>query len=396
MRKLTLLVILFTISTFAQKDELKTLKRLYDITSAPSEKDIVKYNQAIAVLDGMSNLDENQKNEYNFYKGVQSILDVVSVALKNPTDSEAIYEILDYNKIVNAYNYFDKVKNFEENLGKKSFTSEIDSKISSFLKTYINQKAYSANQKSDYKVSSQYFYLLYKLTSEGLNLENAAILALQAKDNDLALEYYKEFRESDYIENGILYFAVNKENGKEEQFSSELDRKNYIKIGSHEKPRDEKVSDKKPEIYKYIALLTAQSGNIDNSKIEFKAAKKFNPNDMELLLQEAKLYSDPKDKLIYNQLLREMLIVDPDNAIINFNVGYLSLEKDNELVEEINKNLNNSKVYDELMSKRRELYKSALPYFEKAYKVDPNYENNNEILKSTYQILGMPEKADKL
>ena len=72
------------------------------------------------------------------------------------------------------------------------------------------------------------------------------------------------------------------------------------------------------------------------------------------------------------------------------------MSDDVKLVEEINKNLENPKVYSELMAKRKAMYQSALPYFEESFRLDSTNENTKMMLKSTYETLGMKEKADKL
>ena len=47
------------------------------------------------------------------------------------------------------------------------------------------------------------------------------------------------------------------------------------------------------------------------------------------------------------------------------------------------------------MAKRKSLYEAALPHFEESYKLDPTSEITKILLKSTYEILGMKDKAAK-
>ncbi|WP_438967092.1 hypothetical protein [Flavobacterium sp.] len=398
MRKLTLLVILFTISTFAQKDELKTLKRLYDIASAPSEKDIVKYNQAIAALDGMSNLDETQKNEYNFYKGVQPLLDLLKVSLVNP-ESDDINDLFTTNKINNVANNFNNVLNYENKINKYKYRDEIKDKILPFIKPYFIRKAYDLNSKTKYQEASELFYAIYNLDkSEGVYLENAAVLAVQSNDKTKALKYYQELKSSDYLENGRLYYATNMLTNKEELLNNKVDRDNRVLIlKTHEKPREEKVSViKKPLIYKNIAILLVDNDQIEEGKKAYKEAKLLNPDDIDLLIYEANLYLRTKDYNAYYNLLQELLIKEPNNSVVNFSIGEYFLIEDVKIVDEINNNLNNDAKYNELSKKRKEMYEKALPYFEKAYSIDPKNANNINFLRATYNILGMSEKADKL
>lgn len=397
MRKLTLLVILFTISTFAQKDELKTLKRLYDITSVPSEKDIVKYNQAIATLDEMSNLDETQKNEYNFYKGVQSILDLVSVALKNPTTPQAFSNNISFDKISLAYLSFNKVKEFEKNEDKKSFTNEINSKISPFLKELIKNKALLDYTNKNYQQSSKLFYLLNVINKDDImNLENASQVAIEAKNYEEALKYYKELKNNPFLSSGKLYYAFNKISEKEDQFSTLEERDYAVSLPNYEKPRDENASLKKPQVYKYTAILLQQNNLFDEAKKVFAEAKTLNPDDKDLMDNEIRLYFNTKEYDVYFKLILEYLKKYPDDALMNFNAGEYFLFDDVKIVEEINANLSNDTKYNELSKKRKKMYEKALPYFEKAYSIDPKNANNINFLRATYNILDMPEKADKL
>ena len=382
MRKLTLLVILFTISTFAQKDELKTLKRLYNITSAPSDKDIIKYNEAIAVLDGMSNLDETQKNEYNFYKGVQPLLDLLKVLLVNP-ESDEINDLFTTNKINIVSNNFNNVLTYENKINKYKYRDEIKDKILPFVKPYFIRKAYDLNSETKYQEASELFYAIYNLDkSEGVYLENAAVLAVQSNHKAKALKYYQELKSSDYLENGRLYYATNMLTNKEELLNNKVDRDNRVLIlKTHEKPRDEKVSViKKPLIYKNIAILLVDNNQIEEGKKAYKEAKLLNPDDIDLLIYEANLYLRTKDYNAYYNLLQELLIKEPNNSVVNFSIGEYFLIEDVKIVDEINNNLNNDAKYNELSKKRKEMYEKALPYFEKAYSIDSKNANNINFL----------------
>jgi len=126
---------------------------------------------------------------------------------------------------------------------------------------------------------------------------------------------------------------------------------------------------KKPEVYKMHALITAQVGDFEKAKKSFAEARELLSKDEELLNGENQLY---------------------------FNYGYKLLEDDQSIVDELNKNLNNKAKYDELMAKRKNIFKNALPYFEKAFEIKPSDENTRVILKMTYEILEMKDKAAKI
>ena len=85
-----------------------------------------------------------------------------------------------------------------------------------------------------------------------------------------------------------------------------------------------------------------------------------------------------------------------DDFVFYFNKGYYMLSDDDKIVAEINSNRANKKKYDELIKKREIMFQNALPYFEKAFQLNPNDENTKAILKMTYELLGQPEKIKTL
>ena len=76
----------------------------------------------------------------------------------------------------------------------------------------------------------------------------------------------------------------------------------------------------------------------EKAKSVYAKARKLFPNDEDLKSDELKLY---------------------------FNLGYNALANDKDIVDEINSNLDDKEKYDELMQKRKEMYKGALPFFER-------------------------------
>jgi hypothetical protein len=105
------------------------------------------------------------------------------------------------------------------------------------------------------------------------------------------------------------------------------------------------------------------------------------------------LYYQTNDIANYEILVGEILKKDPNNSILNYNMGYLLLSDDTKLVEEINSSTKNIKKYNELIEKRKNMFLKALPYFEKANQIDSTDPNIKSALKLSYEITGQPEKA---
>lgn len=392
MKKVTLIVAFFiSIASFAQKDELKTLKKIYD-KDQPNQEDIDKYKSAIKSLEGIATSEEDKISAV-FYDGMLPFLEVAKLG-KNatPQDQMRIFNPEALSKFTKAVN---TTLDFEKKSGKKNYTSDINETLSWFS-PMLEEAAFQLNGAKQYKQSATAFYNLYQLDkTSGANLLNAGIQAAQAEDYKNALKYYEEYNESDYLKNGYIFYAFNELTGKEETFTSRSARKSRLDLKSHSKPRDVKVGGK-DNVLANIANFRAKLGDVEGAKKAYKESKELNSDNIDVLINEANLYSSTGDKVTFNSLINEIIKKDPTNASVHFNIGYAALAEDVKLVEEINKNLNNYKVYDELTAKRKVMYEKALPHFEESYRLDPANENTKIMLKSAYEVLGMKEKASKL
>src|SRR5690606_3184957 len=129
-----------------------------------------------------------------------------------------------------------------------------------------------------------------------------------SEDYKLAEKIYDEYKNSDYLNNGIIYYAMNKATDKEDTFPNRDARVKAIAMKTHEKPRDEKVSLKKPEVYKMVALIASQNGNLEKAKKNIDEALALSPDDADLKAEGLRIY---------------------------FNEGYELLKDDQKLVDEI-------------------------------------------------------------
>lgn len=364
MKKVILsLAMLASVATFAQKEELKTLKKIYSKSSI-SEKDLVEYKNASDALSKVAT-EKSDIVYANFYKTMYPTVVLASKGDKaTMQDGMALYNpnfVQEYGKVIQ------ETLAFEKESGKKLYTDDLIQEKAAFAQQ-LSGLAYNLNSASKFKEASGMFYLLYMFDpkNNGSSLENAAILATQAEDYKLAEKLYEEFADSDYMNNGVIYYAINKASGTEETLANRDERVKMIAMGTHEKPRDEKVILKKPQTLKTLASIVAHNGNLEKAKEIYNKALELSPNDTELLDGAFRLY---------------------------FNSGYDKLKDDQKLVDELNANLNNKTKYDELMLKRKEMFKNALPDFEKAYQLKKNDENTKQLLKMSYEMLDMKDKA---
>ena len=364
MKKLVLSVtLLLSVATFAQKDELKTLKKIY-AKETISEKDLQEYKTASDALQTLAS-EESDKVYAKFYKTIYPTVVLASKGAKATVqDQMNLYKpefIKEYGEVIN------ETLEFEKKSGKKIYTDELIQEKTEF-KQGLSAIAMNLNNTSKFKEASVLFYSLYMFDpkQEGKSLKNACVLAVQAEDYKSAQKLYEEYAASDYLNNGITFYAVNKANGNEEEFNSRADRTQYISLGTHEKPKDVKNSTKKADVLKLLALIYSQNSELEKAKSTYAEARKLAPNDEELKQGEFQIY---------------------------YNSGYAMLADEDKIVNEINGSRDNPKKYDELVKKRKDMFLKALPDFEKAYSIDSSNANLKSILKMSYEIIGQPEKA---
>ena len=366
MKKLILsATMLVSVATFAQKDELKTLKKIY-AKETISEKDLEAYKAASDALQNLAT-EESDKVYAKFYKVMYPTVVLASKGSKATMQDQMSLYSPDYIKQYGAV--IDETLEFEKKSGKKIYTDELIQEKAEFKKT-LSTLAMSMNNTKKYKEASAIFYSLYTFDpkEEGKSLKNAGILAVQAEDYKLAQKLYDEYSKSDYLNNGVTFYAINKASGSEEEFNSRADRTQMISLGSHEKPRDVKNVTNKADVLKMLALLYSQNGELDNAKTTYSEARKLAPNDEELKQGEFQIYS---------------------------NAGYALLADEGKIVDEINNSRDNEKKYDELVKKRKDMFLKAIPDFEKAYSIKQETTIKN-LLKTAYEITGQPEKANAL
>ena len=367
MKKLILgATILVSVATFAQKDELKTLKKIYSKDEI-SEKDLEAYKTASDALQGLAS-EESDKVYAKFYKVMYP---TVVLASKGPK-ATAQDQINLYNPdFIQEYGAtIDETIAFEKKSGKKVYTDELIEEKKMF-KQNMTSLALSLNTAKKYKEAAVLFYNVYLFDkkTEGKSLQNAAILSVQAEDYKAAVKYYEELEASDYLNNGVVYFAVNKATGLEEEIATKEDRTKFISMGLYEKPRDHKVSDDKPEIMRILALLYRQNNELEKAKGIYAKARIIAPENEELKKGEFELY---------------------------YGLGYTGLNEEEKLVNEINASRADKKKFDELMAKRKAMFLNTIPNFEKAYSINPSDENTKKILKMAYEVTGQSEKAKSI
>lgn len=386
------LALAFSVFSFAQKKELKTVEK------AIKNKD---FSVAKSLLDNvesmLSGMDDKSKDKFYYLKG--------KAFYANGAGSDADLDL--------AIDNFDKVKS--------SYKVEIADVKQNLINTLLTNSN-TQYQSAKYLEAVKGFEKLYKLIpTDTTYLYYAASSAITGKDYDSAVKNYKRLLELGYTGIEKQYVATNVETGEVEAFP-ESQRNLFVKAGSHIKPAEKISESKRGEIVKNIAFIYLSQGKTEEALTAVQAARKMNPTDSNLILSEANLHFKMGNKVVYKKLIEEALQLDPNNTDLVFNLGVVAsengdiakakeyynkvidmdpvyvnaqtnmaaliLDEENTLIEEMNglgtSNADNLR-YDELKSKRTGLYQNAIPYLEAVLKIQPK---NTEVAKTLLNIYG--------
>lgn len=302
------------------------------------------------------------------------------------------------------------------------------------IKSSLEAGAGKDYEAKNYKMAANKFYTAYTLSPvDTLFLFNAALSSKIAEDLDNAEIYFKKLSDIGYTGMQKQFIAINKETGKEEPFVSKSSRDLMIKAGSHVKPM-EKMSESKEEMVLLSLAQIYMTKEKDEEALEIiDQVRKGNPKDMTLIQVEADMVYKLGNIERYNELMQEMIALDPNNPDLYNNLGVanaklglndealkyynkaielkpenpgalinsavLILSGEQAYNEEMNA-LGTSKAdyarYDELKEEKNELYRSALPYLESARKYRKDDVDILRTLKGIYGQLGEDAKVKEM
>lgn len=407
-KQILLMVTLFICATtFAQKDELKAAEKAVkksDFAAAASE-----VSKAEALIDGA---DDKTKAKFYYLKGQT----YAAMAKTDPSESN-------YSTAAESFSSLFEV---EKKLGSSKYTDQAQPTLSTMIED-VSAKGIKSYQDKNYSAAKSELHQVYNLSpKDTVFLEYAANAAYLDADYDKALDYFMTLKDIGYTGIVTEYTAVNKETGERENMGSKSQMDLMVKTGSYSDPKTNTSETKQPTIIKNIAFVYVEQGDTEKAIAAVKDARTVAPDDVNLILTEANLQIKLGNKDEFAKLMNEAVALDPKNPALYFNLGVISgeqgdmekakeyyekcisldpdyvdayvnlgsahLEADKELVEEMNKNLNDFDKYDEIKAKQAALYKDVIPLYEKAHSLKPDDIDTVRTLMSLYENTEMDSK----
>lgn len=403
---------LVTMAGFAQKNEIKNAEKALKAGNTAEAKTEIE-----SVKGMIAGEDEKVQAEYYYMRGR------VYADLAKKGDDTAFEE---------AMTSFNKSIALEEASGKEKFAPESRQWLQSLTADLVNSAVDDNNEKR-FKEAGEKLYMSYKLSPKDTSyLYYAASSAVNGGHYEQALKYYGELKDIGYDGSGIVYKATNAETGEVVEMDK-VQRDIMIKSGDFTDPIDEKTPSKKAEIVKNMALIYTQLGQDDKALQAYKDARAQNPNDVNLLLNEANLQYKLGDKDKFKTLMAEAAAMAPDNPDLQYNIGVINMEQDNipearaaykrtleidpgyvnaqlnlsttyvnegnGLIDEMN-SLGSSKAdidrYEELKKQKDDLFLEGATILEDALKTNPGNQGVLTQLKNIYGALGDTENFTRM
>lgn len=405
-----------SVSAIAQKDQLKAAEK--SLKNGNSQEALTTLQGAESIF---SSATDTEKAQFYFLKG-NSFLDLANKNIETGVNLSSA-----------AKSYQDLIA-IEKASGKVKYSVQAATSITEIKYKLLNS-AIVDSKANKHNEGAKKLYDAYLLdTKDTINLYYAASTYVNGKDFVSALNLYEDLKKLNYSGKGVSYLAISKINNNEDFFNTKNERDIAVKLGTHATPRQEIIPSKRGEIYKNIALILVQNGKIEEAKKAVAEARLKNPEDDSLILTEANLYLETKDFDTYKKLIAEAIEKNPNDADLIFNLGVISsnaknfvdaekyynkvleinpkyingyiniaaLKLDNEkvIIDEMNKlgttAAKDIKRYEVLKTQRENLFKSAIPYLQKAVDLDPTNIDVSKTLLNVYNALEMSSEAKAL
>ena len=394
----------FSMIGFAQKNEIKAAEKALKGGDAAGAKSSLE--AAAGVIDAA---DVKVQAQYHFLRGK------IYTDLAKKGDNSA------FDTAISSFNKADEI---EVASGKAKYGKEIKDNLVIIAGDLVNS-AVEDNKNKKFKEAGEKLYMSYKLSpKDTIYLYYAASSSVNGGEYEQALEYYNELKEVGYDGGGMEYKATNIATG-EVEVMDKVQRDLMVKSGTYKDPLDDKTPSKSAEIVKNIALIYTQLGQDDKALEAYSAARANDPNDVNLILNEANLHYKLGDKDKFKSLMAEAATVAPDNPDLHYNIGVINMEQGNleearasykrvleinpgytnaqlnlsttyvnegnGLIDEMN-SLGNSRAditrYDELKKQKDDLFKQGAMVLEDALKVNPDNQGLLTQLKNIYGAMG--------
>jgi tetratricopeptide (TPR) repeat protein len=415
MRKqgLILSALLISMTVFGQKAELKIAEK------AIKSNDFAGAMVALDKAEGLiENADQKTTAKYYYLKG--------KALYQNGSESA------DIQKIGDAFN---QLIDYEKETNKQKYTNEFAELLNKLISNIAEQGssdyslAIQTKLAEDYISAAKKFHQVFSLSpGDTTFLDNAALVYNFGKDYETSKVLYEKLLELNYTGIATVYVATNKSDGKDVTYNDKKSMDLQVKLGLAENPREEVKDSRREFIFKNLAQNYSALENNEKALEVLAQGREEFPKSYSLLIDVANTHYKLGDNEKFKESLEEAITLNPTEPTLYYNVGVMNMdqnkigeaieyfkkaielkpdysdaynnigaaiiEKVNPIIEEMNNSLSDFEKYDRLQAQQFEIYKEAVPFYEKAYEIDSSNISVIQTLMSLYENLEMTEKLE--
>lgn len=405
---------LLTLSTIAQKNEIKA-----------AEKALKKKNYAVALSEigkadaVISNADAKSQAKYHYIKGMAYYAEGSEQG--------------NIDKVIASFNALKKV---EQESNSFKYSNEVNEVINSLIKKIESNATATYNAGKDTRDSEKLteaangYEKIFELSSKDtLYLYNSAIINGMAKNYEKSNAQYKKVLDLGYTGIETIYTAKSTVNDEVVRYNSSIDMMNEVKLKLAKEPKTTISESKYMTIIKGIGKNYIALEDNENALKFISQARKENPTDYNLIIEEGNIYYMMGDYSTYMEKIEEALKIKPNEPGLHYTIGTLILESGENLEkavgyfkkaieldsnyrnayinmgailykklepieDEMNANASSFAKYDKIKEEKyNPVLREILPLIEKAYEIEASDDVRNQ-LNSLYEALEMEKRID--
>ena len=311
-----------------------------------------------------------------------------------------------YNALAGIYPFFKKAYELDKlpdakGKVKPKYTKDMKSIMKANIPYYLNGGAYFFEQ-DDFKKALEFFNQIVEIHDSPLMSEDrqanepvdsvyifanyyAAIAASQIGDSPTTIAAMKRASKIDYNRH-LMYIYLS------DEYRNAGDTVNWLSTlleGFNIFPDNDDLLINLIQVY----IFTNQN---DKALEYINTALAKNPNNAQLLDVAGRIYETGyKDLAKAEEFYKKSISVDGENAEVLSNLGRIYFNQGVQRLDEAN-NITDTKKYNEEKEVALGFFRQALPHFEKAFKLDPDAQDNKIALRSIYYNLLMEDKLAEI
>jgi tetratricopeptide (TPR) repeat protein len=325
-------------------------------------------------------------------------------------------EAVMYAALENLYPYFSKAYELdilpnEKGKVKPRYVKDMKAILKANLPYYINAGAYFF-EKQDFRKVYDFFNAYVeisdsKLLKEGEKEKGKENVEVPVDSSYILANYYAAIASSQIDDHEIAVAAMkraNKQEYKQEEIMQYLAEqyKNVADTVNFEATLEEglAISSQEEQYSQYFLLnlinIYIQKGRNEKAIEYINKAITTDPDNANLYDVGGKIYETGfKDLEKAEEYFIKAIERDSENAETQSNLGRIYFNQGvNQL--DIANSIQDAKKYNEEKAKANDLFKKALPYFEKSFRLNPDVQETKIALRSIYYNLNMGDKLSEI